>query len=43
MTRLCKKVERWFYLQLQLILDSYFRRGNAYFNFDETHRGRKHD
>ena len=31
-----KKIERWFYLQLQLMLDMYFRRGNAFF-YKETH------
>ena len=36
-----KKIERWFYLQLQLTLDSYFRRGNPYFNYDETHRNKR--
>ena len=32
-----KKIERWFYLQLQLMLDMYFRRGNAFFTYEETH------
>ena len=32
-----KKIERWFYLQLQLMLDRYFRRGNAFFTYEETH------
>jgi hypothetical protein len=33
-----KKIERWFYLQLQLMLESYFRRGNPYFTYNETHK-----
>ena len=32
-----KKIERWFYLQLQLMLDMYFRRCNAFFTYKETH------
>ena len=32
-----KKIERWFYLQLQLMLNSYFRKGNPYFTYNETH------
>ena len=32
-----KKIERWFYLQLQLMLDMYFRRGNSFFTYEETH------
>ena len=32
-----KKIERWFYLQLQLMLNMYFRRGNAFFTYKETH------
>ena len=35
-----KKIERWFYLQLQLMLESYFRRGNPYFTYNETHKRR---
>ena len=31
-----KKLERWFYLQLQLMLNNYFRKGNAYFTYEET-------
>jgi len=32
-----KKIERWFYLQLQLMLNMYMRRGNPQFTYDETH------
>ena len=32
-----KKIERWFYLQLHLMLNMYFRRGNAFFTYKETH------
>ena len=32
-----KKIERWFYLQLQLMFDMSFRRGNAFFTYEETH------
>ena len=31
-----KKIERWFYLQLQLMLNMYFRKGNPYFTYEET-------
>ena len=31
-----KKIERWFYLQLQLMLNMYFRKGNTYFTYEET-------
>ena len=33
-----KKIERWFYLQLQLLLNRYFRRGNSFFTYDETRK-----
>jgi len=36
-----KKIERWFYLQLQLILNNYFRRGNPFFSYNETHKKEK--
>ena len=32
-----KKLERWFYLQLQLMLKGYFKRGNAYFTYNEIY------
>ena len=32
-----KKIERWFYLQLQLMLNMYMRRGNPQFTYEETH------
>ena len=41
MTLRMKKIERWFYLQLQLMLYSYFKRGNPYFTYWETHRKKK--
>ncbi len=30
-----KKLERWFYLQLQLMLNMYFRKGNPFFTHEE--------
>jgi len=39
--KMFKKIERWFYLQLQLILNNYFRRGNPFFNYNETHKKEK--
>jgi len=32
-----KKIERWFYLQLQLMLNMYMRKGNPQFTYEETH------
>lgn len=32
-----KKIERWFYLQLQLMLNMYIRKGNPQFTYEETH------
>ena len=32
-----KKIERWFYLQLQLMLNMYHRKGNPSFTYEETH------
>jgi len=30
-----KKIERWFYLQLQLMLNMYHRKGNPFFTYEE--------
>ena len=38
MKTLYKKVERWFYLQLELMLNMYKRRGNPMFTYEETHK-----
>ena len=32
-----KKIERLFYLQLQLMLNMYMRKGNPQFTYEETH------
>ena len=32
-----KKIERLFYLQLQLMLNMYIRKGNPQFTYEETH------
>lgn len=32
-----KKIQRWFYLQLQLMLNMYIRKGNPQFTYEETH------
>jgi len=37
MKKIIKKIERWFYLQLQLMLNMYMRKGNPQFTYDETH------
>ena len=38
MKTLYKKAERWFYLQLELMLNMYKRRGNPMFTYEETHQ-----
>tara|TARA_B100001109_G_C18598921_1_gene351446 strand:+ start:404 stop:616 length:213 start_codon:yes stop_codon:yes gene_type:complete len=38
MTKLYKHIERWFYLQLELMINMYKRRGNPFFTYEETHK-----
>ena len=35
-----KKLERWFYLQLQLMLNMYMRKGNPFFTQEEMNTPR---
>ena len=32
-----KKIKRWFYLQLQIMVDAYMREDNPLFTYEETH------